>query len=417
METDSRIRFSDKIVLLILYVFLLSESVSGPIRYISVGLSIESIIYVPKIFLLGVVLFKITKAVLLKRFEVVFFISLLLITLQTGIGFLFLRNSTQIIFGIWVIVPLLFGLAIYHSFIISWDIISYKPFLVLWATAIIGVFLQILVGFPWEGLQYSLAGANITANKLWWLSGVQRFSGFSRSSNYVGAEITLIGLILISKFKGSRWSLAIIIFSTAALWLTRSSAWFLTWAFLIMFITLRSYIPTRIKQISPFLVALMGLILPISSFFLKPQLENQAFLFSLGQRLAKTWPQAFDLVFKHGNIFFGRGIGGLGAPQNYYESFLHNPGDNLFISVYVLFGILGILILLAFSIELGNSLIIHSISATWTIYVIGLALLLLGLTANGLESPLDSICLGICLGSIFNNSYLYRKRGHAYNER
>ena len=59
-----------------------------------------------------------------------------------------------------------------------------------------------------------------------------------------------------------------------------------------------------------------------------------------------AWPEAIELIHDSGNSLLGRGIGGLGTSQLYFEHDLYNPGDNMFIHIWANYGIIFLILLI-----------------------------------------------------------------------
>ena len=57
----------------------------------------------------------------------------------------------------------------------------------------------------------------------------------------------------------------------------------------------------------------------------------------------ETWPAALDFLKSAGDPFLGRGIGGIGVSQLYFEKQYYIPGDNLFVYAFGYFGVMSII--------------------------------------------------------------------------
>lgn len=71
-------------------------------------------------------------------------------------------------------------------------------------------------------------------------------------------------------------------------------------------------------------------------------------LASFVERIESTWPNGFALLDLVPFPVLGRGLGGIGSAQSYFELSIFSPGDNLFVYAWVAFGALSILYLTLF---------------------------------------------------------------------
>jgi hypothetical protein len=73
---------------------------------------------------------------------------------------------------------------------------------------------------------------------------------------------------------------------------------------------------------------------------------NDMLFSSFTMRLYDTWPEAIELIRDQGNLLLGRGLGGIGQSQIFFETYLYTSVDNIFIFLYGNFGLMGGLYLL-----------------------------------------------------------------------
>jgi hypothetical protein len=142
-----------------------------------------------------------------------------------------------------------------------------------------------------------------------------------------------------------------------------------------------------------------------SNYINKINLPNYSYLIkwfftSFIDRMKNTWPDAFALVTHSYFKLLGRGMGGIGAPQQYFETYLYNPGDNIFVYLYVIFGylVLGLIIWLTTKII---TLKIEQKSDISIIFFL-LSLFSIGATLNAIESPFFSMSIGILIAKHYS---------------
>jgi hypothetical protein len=59
---------------------------------------------------------------------------------------------------------------------------------------------------------------------------------------------------------------------------------------------------------------------------------------SFEQRVTATWPDGLALPSRGGHWLTGRGLGGIGVAQMYFEPSIFNSGDNFFVYLWGAFG-------------------------------------------------------------------------------
>ena len=122
---------------------------------------------------------------------------------------------------------------------------------------------------------------------------------------------------------------------------------------------------------------------------------------SLLDRMSVTWPNALKLMSHDNSLFttfWGRGLSGIGAAQNLanssYERNHYNPADNLFVFLFVSFGV-GFLF---FFLSLAKSLIIIETlppRPRIIFFSVFVYLMLLGITSNVIEAVYPVLFLGM----------------------
>ena len=121
-------------------------------------------------------------------------------------------------------------------------------------------------------------------------------------------------------------------------------------------------------KISIIMFAFIGIVLPIVSIIMKNYvsvLDSDMLLLifaSTEDRMLNSWPGTLNLVWDYGNVFLGRGIGGVGYGVSLFDVIVTNltPIDNFYVFIYGNMGLLGIafvLLLILSAIKLNKTLI------------------------------------------------------------
>jgi hypothetical protein len=158
--------------------------------------------------------------------------------------------------------------------------------------------------------------------------------------------------------------------------------------------------PNYIKIYHRVLFILLGItiILPIISIG-DFTYSNVPFLFvSFFMRVFEGWPDAFRLIQHDGNLLLGRGLGGMGTSQLYFEIQKYNPGDNIMLIFYGNFGLLGVGYLLYLA-KLGQSL---DLKTELFYYLFLFSFFAYGITTSCIDNGVFCLFLGVFLGYVNN---------------
>ncbi|MDB5351979.1 MAG: hypothetical protein JWN86_3226 [Planctomycetota bacterium] len=270
-----------------------------------------------------------------------------------------------------------------------------------------GVFLNQAIEWPWEGMRYAIDGvdAEVKGTKVWSHMGIKRIAGFSRSSYDAAVAIALLAVALIAARDRLMTSVAVLGLAASAAVVTTTKGILLNLAFISVIVVSRAFSP---KVASRFLIPAMSallvgavVLLPLSSLGGTPLLDTstddrQFFLKSMNDRMESCWPAALDLITDDGNLLSGRGLGGLGIPQLYYETNNYNPCDSLSIFLLGNYGIFSLFVLPLFALEVaflarceGSFALLLSLS--------GLLILAYGMTSNVIENPFLALLAGLVM--------------------
>ncbi|WP_460171192.1 hypothetical protein [Thermus sp. FJN-A] len=382
------------------FVFLLSEVFGGMLRYYLASLGVAPLIYLPKallaVGLAGAVLLSLVN----KRVSLFFLLVLALAVEFSLVGYAFVGNSLQVTFGLWVILPFFYGVLILPSILRVWS--RLRPYLLLlWGSAVIGVIINAFHDWPWVGFAYSLGGVEVEGSRAWFTAGLGlfRIPGFSRASFEAASQILLLGLSLTFLMR-MRWRVLLWLVSGVAIVLTTSKTPLGIWLFLSLMFVLGRLVPLRFLRLLPVFFALAGIGLPLSSVYVSydPKADSAVERFlvaSFADRLGWMWPMSLQMVVEHGSWLFGRGIGGIGSPQQYFEPLLYSPADNLAVYLFGLGGVVGLLLLAAYGL-IASLIPLRTLQDRF-FFLLTLAVLLEGWTVNVMESSFFGMAFGLTL--------------------
>ena len=159
-------------------------------------------------------------------------------------------------------------------------------------------------------------------------------------------------------------------------------------------------------------VAILIVLVVVAGTFYSLDLGSKLSIFlfaSFEDRLTWAWPDGFNLVIQHGSTILGRGIGGIGAAQKYYEPELYAFADNLYLYIYGALGVLVLPIIGYYTLIISRLDIARS---PWQrlIWFWAIAVLMSGWATNGIEGAFTSILLGLTLAYAYRNHVGIRDR-------
>lgn len=382
------------------YVFLASLVFEGPIRYLFSFFNVNILVYLPKVILISVLFFYVIILGQANK-RVWYLLSVMLLFFVVGV---FNLGIKQALFGLWVFVPFIYGL-MFSGFI--FNVKYYKWYIKLFLFCFAGVFFGLFIHYPWSGLQVSVLGKAVTASLEWDTMGINRDAGFSRASYSAAAQLICLAVLIIYMSRSIYTNILIWVLCGIGLVMTTTKGAFGAWIvlsiyYLIYFGTKQHLLRYIYSVVVIILFGLLCIILPLTTYFYGYSSGFQSiivsFIFSsFMDRLVWMWPDSFHLleIGKISSLFFGRGIGGIGASQSYFEPQYYRAADNIFVYIMVDFGfilaVIFMIYLMATALRKGKG---HQY-----LFVIPVIVMLFsyGLVTNIIEDPFLSALLGCVL--------------------
>ncbi len=374
----------------------------APLRYWLALVHLDALIYLPKLLLLAaVMLFPLLRP----RASA----PALMVSLLAGVyllwGIVNLPSPAQAAFGLWVLVPLLFGLwagAVVN--VEQWQ----RMIFVLFVMAAVGVLLNPLIHYPWSGQAMDILGKDIEISRSWTALGIQRYSGFARASFSAASQLLLFSIILVVLMKRRAAKLMVWIVAGVAIALTTTKGTLGAWLLVSLYFAggallrwPRYWIQIWLGILS--LILLLMVTIPISTilFHYDTTIHGFAtkFLFaSFGDRLDWMWPDSLHLLNLGGSWHWwvGRGLGGIGAAQQYFEPARFLAADNLFVYTTVWLGLpLSLILFSALWWRIVRLCLQHN-AVGWRLPML-LALVAYGVVVNEIEGSVLAFFLGLSL--------------------
>jgi hypothetical protein len=314
-------------------------------------------------------------------------------------------SAPQVLFGAKVWLPLVLGfMAVHTNAALLLDRRGFWT--ATWALLLMGLFVNYFVSFPWSGMVMNVGDVSIVANREWSTSGFTRLSGFSRTSFDAAIAVILLACYLVVYLPSVLGRGVVWLLSGVAIILTTSKgvvgSYLAASVALPVAMSIRSgasaQAPVRRAAIAMTMgaVALLGLVAPIMAAQVElPHLTQGTwehfFFSSLAERVWGTWPEAWELLSSW-QYLLGRGLGGVGAAQAYFEPSRYSSVDNLFLYSFITAGMLGA----AAYIVLAMSACRLAFAERGGQFCLGVMLFIFiyGLIANVVESALALAALG-----------------------
>lgn len=394
--------------LIVLYFYILTYAIESPIRYALYRIDVPWLIYTRDFFIGVVCLLFLYNVFIKKDINKYFFYFIIFFGIACLVGFINIENPLQVLFGCKMFLPFFFGVIVSKSFF--YNLNNMKGFyLALFFISCIGiVFNYFYQDLPWIGVQYDLGSQAIELQRDWSTQGFSRLSGFARVS-FSASNMILYSAIWIFVFKKNFILMGIVGIICTILTTTKGTiVAFLVCFFLAFFQSIKNID----KVMWFFLVCIFSIMifLPIMSassdhFYVDYQnMEMGILIFaSFNDRLLNVWPNVFEIIEKNGDLFWGRGIGGIGAAQKFFDLDVpYNPADNFFLLLYAFFGVLSIPFLL-YILEYARKLNFISLNDRFSMLSL-IAIFAGGIVGSVLDFGVTALYLGLLVGNSFFRS-------------
>ncbi len=271
------------------------------------------------------------------------------LALHTAVGLFVMgfngAGLNQVAFGLKILLPFLAGLCLPDKLFGRGRIVV-GTYLVILGVTICGLLLDkagLLAGMK-SSIQTAIGAKQYGYATIWAGGDLVRLAGFTRS--FAAASTILCGslLIVFSALRQMRHKMLLLAVSLYPLWLTNSKA---TAISAILLLPVQMLGPAKALRIHKWLIAILivlNVALPVlsSGLYYHFPISGNELTYSMVDRLMNTWPGAWALFQRTGFWLFGRGIGGIGAPQKTYAPIDFNAGDSLFVYMFAYFGVFAV---------------------------------------------------------------------------
>jgi len=386
-------------VLTALMMFLLMQVTGGIIRWL-----LPPAAYLPTLMMLGCVVSLLMVELLTQRMHIGVVFLLALLAFAFVIGVFSTPRIVQPIFALWVFVPVYFGMV---AAPLAFQPHRYKSAILLSLAMLCagGVVVHNSVAYPWVGLSYEVAGVEVAGAREWVAAGKQRLSGLARSSFDVAGQILIFVSLVALSTRLLVWRLLLWGLGAYAISLSTSKGVFLSLLMVVVTVELLRYRAAwGVRGVIG--LGYIWLLVPPILGWSKDWTElartdiNHPLYGSFIDRMHDMWPRALELVTEHGYFIFGRGLGGLGVPVGMFEPKLANAGDNLFVYLLVIFGVLAIPLMLLGLVVLLRMCSYLQHTAVQQALLLAVAIIWYGGVSNILEHAVMALAFGMVCRTI-----------------
>lgn len=393
-------------------ILLFSEITTGALRYGLNQIGAVSLAYIPKFL---VVLFAMLSFCSPRQSPVIFNLMIGIIFFSF-VALLHGLPQQQIAFGLTIFLPLIFGTRFW-----PYAALNEKRFVRLAIMALIvvysGLLFNVLNGsVPWEGFEYEMGGVTIEGARKWTTFGINRPSGFARTSAVASIHVMLL-VLLIYPVIAKKSRLGALIYSLFGLVIiiltTNKSAVGAMLVMLLLSVRNRFNFHRYVLGIIVFLSVVLPYISTIVNFNIAhDDLISEILLASLDDRLTATWPEGIKLISQYSVPGLGRGLSGVGAGEVVFGTIKtdsHGFGlgfgvmDNYPLYLYGNFGLFGLLFLVLQMIA-SMRLIESTVLIKRGLGLASGGLLIFGFATDAMENLLSATVMGIALSAAWSRT-------------
>lgn len=389
------------LLILILMLYLVTESFGGVYRWFSVELGFIELVYLPKL----AVLFSLFIVLLLKKHHVSKWLILIIIFCWCCLGVVS-NGLEQSVFALFMVSPLFVFYLVDVAPRESPNSL-YSLMLILFIFTVSGIFYDYFYDVPWTGTMLETSYGELENSREWWTQGITRSAGFTRDSTTAAMLTALLAINLMTLKSGAGRKIMLYMLTIAALVCTTSKA---TIVGFVLVSPLLFFSPTALIR-SLYLLAMIAsqiIVMSLIGFvstsdFLRPTSTIETLIYgSFYTRLSETWPGYISDIINNSGldqlaVIFGGGLGSTGAPQKLFTG-VPVLADSSILYLWGTFGLMGFVFwgLILNSIKVG---LMRADPFYFGIAVSGIFLMFLSLTTDIWESVFALVIIGINIGS------------------
>ncbi len=391
------------------YFYFITLTIEAPLRVALETIGLSPLIYIREVFLVVAIFLHLFQSHLDSK--VIYLLLGFVFFLLEGI--FFTENIFQVMASLKSFLPFILGFLMMKKYQKQCFELR-ELYLFVFFTTALGLALDYMFDdLPWKTLSIDIAGVSVEEQAgLITFDGdtVSRPSGFMRLHNVAATVMSYaVGWAIAYRTHRVLWAIAGVVFVS----LTTAKAPIVVMLAVCFIMIIGSFFQQKgqgylLKGMALFFMVLM-IGLPLLSLVfgsISNQLDTEMMLFlfaSFDDRLINSWPRSIEMVTNYGNVFLGRGIGGIGYVITLFDKFVHNPTpvDNFFVTAY---GLVGVFAFFGFLFLL-YQMLIRKIRTEWDMFMLILFVMIIG---NGIMNDMTDQMTMLHFGLL--TRYLLEKR-------
>ncbi len=385
------------------FIGVLSDVLSGAIRYYTSLAGAPQAIYLPKVMMAVCVVLIVSNRPKVSHLLVLLYLALqACVSLFNGVG------PSAVAFWAWTVLPMFFAiLAPPDALAILGRPRARIALVVVAAVCMLGVLMNYFNFFtplPWVGASTVVDGVAVHVTNSNFVGETPRLPGFGRDSAATGLMIGLLSTWLLPRFRSLTFTAMLLALAAVSIWGTTNKTALVA---LVIVLGIERFGKLDTIRRAAIWAGALALLLPLASFAIAAAINHSMIaggaLNSFRDRFENTWPLLLQGMVRENLIWFGIGPGGFGAATVYYHNnFGFNVGyaDNIVLYAIANFGVVGVVV---FGVML-SKLLFFSESKDRVAWTMLLFLLISGITTDIFESLGCLLFLGVAAKSLWLNA-------------
>lgn len=408
-----------RLAMVVFATLVLFSTFNGAARYFLETSGLGLVVYVPAMLLFVsvlVLLFTQLKRRRMPRKDIGLWALLLASFI---VGLVYVGNASQTAFGLYVLLPFIFGFC-YANLLQARLAFIKRLMLLAWIFSIIGLALDYFTEVPWRGFGYQIGKFQVEGNRDWTTFGIRRLSGFSRASFELASILLMSALFTMFHLHSRAMRCVLWLVTGFAIFLTTSKGVLLAMIVLSLVYGIRRAGMRKLIGWLVIVAVLAVVVLPLTAGLYSGSdlglgLEDDFLLQSMGARFAQMWPDAFEHAHEVGNPLWGAGLGSIGVPLTYFSDRFQNSADNIFVYLYCLIGVFSLPLMFYVAVIAKRFVAASRYQGSDDFLVLQalLGCLIYGVTTNVVESSALGLVFGFCLGAML---LIRSSHGVSHNE-
>lgn len=336
---------------LTLTVFLWSSALAGALKYAGLSVGFPFIHLLPKVALAAVTFWPFASG----RATRAQWSILTMFVLSFGIAIINGAPFKQACFGLWVLIPLLFGFMQAETVL---SLSTRRALFWILAVSLLGELINHFQAMPWEKMTISFGDYTSSVSRDWTDNSVKRLAGLATSSIDLSIIIAVASCFMMIGQRAMLARTMIVVVASVAILATTMKTAAAAFVFAALPLWINSRFVRRMTGVVAVGAVLTATIVPLIAWSAPgfTSLLETGFLKgrdTLQMRLDVVWPRVLDYVVSQHIGPGGLGLGGLGAANEFGKRpFEYAYVDNFYLYLLCVGGVFGAIFIASLLIKL-----------------------------------------------------------------